>query len=308
MKYKQSAITEKILPKTYQKHLIDFINNLSTVRKCSMHSIHAYRSDIYTFLQWLYSQQLLVENVEYKHVRSFIRRESSNGKSNATLNRKISSLRSFFDMLCRSGYIQDNSASMFALFKKKKHLPNIISEIQLKDLLSFKIHTFLDLRDKTLFEFLYSTGCRISEALSIDAHEVINATSLIIFGKGKKERKVFLTSECVSLLSHYLQQRDQKIQHYKKPENALFINNNGRRLSRNGATWLLLQRLRNSHISSMSVHDFRHSFATHLLDNGLNIRVVQELLGHSNISTTQIYTHISRSNLIEQYKKAHPRG
>ena len=293
----------------YEEDIREFLDELSYIKKMSTHSVCAYENDIRKFIQWLIDKNLSLFSVSYKDMRAYIRYCSLLKYSKATLNRNISSLRQFFNRLIRVKKIEKNPALFLESFKKKISLPLVITQEQIKELFSFPINNFLDLRDKTLFEFLYSTGCRISEALSLNAKETYNASQLNIRGKGDKSRSVFITATLSHRIKEYLFEREKKLALLKRQETALFINDNGLRLTRNGASWLLKKRLQESKsFSSMSAHGFRHAFATHLLDNGLDVRVVQELLGHSSISTTQIYTHISKTHLLEKYKSAHPRA
>ncbi len=299
-------------PHEHEEYLRAFVEMLTHVLKASPCTIRAYETDLQAFFAWLHENNLSLAQVTHRHIRSYVRHRSTSGLTNTTLNRNISAIKQFFTMLVRRGICTQNPVALLPSFKKNTHMPNTLSLESINELLSFEVHSFLDLRDKCLFEFLYVTGCRISEALSLDAVEVVGKKELSIVGKGRKTRKVFFTPSLNELVKNYYEARGRALMQKGKAEEALFINEKGGRLSYSGATWLLEKRLKActafSGIPSMSLHGFRHSFATHLLDNGLDVRVVQGLLGHASINTTQVYTHVSRQQLLEAYQKAHPRG
>lgn len=298
--------------KEHEEYILTFIEELTYVTKASAHTIDAYHADVQLFLTWICENNLSLLSVSHRDIRSYVRHRSASKVSNATLNRNISAIKQFFAMLIRNRTCRHNPTALLQSFKKNTHIPNTMSVSSLDELLDFELRSFLDLRDKCLFEFLYGTGCRISEALSLDAMEVRERTHVSIMGKGRKLRRVFFTPSLIKLIKTYCLAREQKLIEKQRKEDALFINEKGSRLSCSGATWLLEKRLKEckalSEMPSMSLHGFRHSFATHLLDNGLDIRIVQDLLGHASINTTQIYTHVSKKRLLEAYQKAHPRG
>lgn len=295
-------------------HLLElYLKELKYVRGLSKHTINAYHDDIAMFIQWTSYKEKQIKKISYEDIRQFIKIKSMQNESNASINRRISSLKGFYAFLLEQGYVSHNPVSLMKSFKKSRHLPVLLDKLQIEALLDFPINNFLERRDQVLFEFMYSTGCRISEALSIDAVEVENPNqyALEILGKGKKKRKVFFTETLQKKLCIYLEERAKYCAHLTRKEyisEALFINYKGGRLSRAGATQRLHTRLEAQGLLHAYPHAFRHSFATHLLDNGLDVRVVQEMLGHSDISSTQIYTHVSRKKLLEDYKKAHPRA
>lgn len=301
--------------------LDDFIHELTHVKKLQHNSIVAYKTDIEQFMQWLDTHDKVPTTIQYNDLRLYFREIISvQHISNTTINRKISSIRRYYDYLVRKTIIDNNPAVLLKSVKKKKHLPILLQKQHLEGLLHFSVSNFLDFRDQVLYEFLFSTGCRISEALSVDCKEIIwilNARKkgiskgLGIMGKGNKKREVFFTEKLVQKLPHYLQEREEflaSVDTQGISRDALFINMRGTRLTRNGAYDRLQHHLKKKELSHIFPHAFRHSFATGLLDNGVNVREVQEMLGHSSITTTQIYTHISRAKIIESYKNAHPRA
>lgn len=287
---------------------VQYLNELIYVRKLSKNSILSYRNDLEIFEKWMKTNNLSYHNIKYEHVKKFIRTRSLERDTNATLNRRIASLRGYFDFLLKQKLISTNPVSLLKSFKKQKRLPQLFTKEQFLAILDFPICSFLDERDQVLFEFLYATGCRISEVLSLDVIEVQNKSNVSIKGKGDKVRIVFFTPILVKKIHLYLENRANYIYDIHKREEALFINCKGTRLTRVGAAGLLAKRLEKAQCIHASPHTFRHSFATGLLDDGLDVRIVQELLGHSSVSTTQIYTHISGKKLLEDYNKTHPRA
>ncbi len=298
--------------KEYEEYLLNFVTELTYVIKASTHTINAYHADLRLFLTWICENNLSLLHLSHRDIRSYVRYRSASKISNATLNRNISAIKQFFAMLIRSHNTTHNPIELVYSFKKDTRIPHTLNTNTIDKLLDFELHSFLDLRDKCLFEFLYVTGCRISETLSLDAVEVQGKISISIIGKGRKRRRVFFTPSLMQLIQSYCVEREKNLTKKSRKEEALFINKKGARLSCSGATWLLEKRLKKckalSHMPAMSLHDFRHSFASHLLDNGLDVRTVQALLGHESINTTQIYTQVSRKTLLEAYQKAHPRG
>ncbi len=305
------------LYKQVQAYLIE----LRFLRKLSEKSIQAYQSDILQCIDWLLSKNQNVYHCSYKTLRTYLRVLLDEKQSVATINRKMVALKGFFVMLERDGHVQSNPVVFLSALKKQKKLPSVMSMDQIQDILGMKAQNFLELRDLTLYHFMYSTGCRISEALSIDVSLFLKAReatasslaehlpeSLRIRGKGSKERYVFVTKKCQAQLAEYLPKRALYLQERRVQSEALFVNQHGKRLTRVGASGRLAQHLKKLGLGECHAHTFRHSYATHLLDKGLNIRLLQSMLGHSSINSTQVYTHVSRRQVIEQYKMSHPRG
>lgn len=293
-------------------YLALYCDELVHIKKLRPLSIAAYTSDISMFMAWIESKRVHVLDVDYGVLRQFVRIKSMQNETNVSINRYISSLRGLFMFLTREGFVAENPTVLLKSFKKNKHLPMLLEKKHLDMLLQFPIHSFLDLRDQVLFEFLYATGCRISEALSIDAIEMTSGSgvkqNISIMGKGGKRRVVFFTSILQEKMVGYLEKRQAFLAEKKMEEAALFVNYRGGRLSRVGAANRLNKRLRDNGMLESFPHAIRHCFATDLLDNGLDIRLVQEMLGHASIASTQIYTHLSRKKLLEDYKKTHPRA
>ena len=227
-----------------------------------------------------------------------------------TLSRKTAAIKSFCKYLNREGWLEHNPADLLTAPKKDKRLPAVISEIDmtafLDDFLSGEEP--LQLRNKAIFELLYSSGLRVSELVALDVESVQKQKGILrILGKGNKERIVPVGQQAQAAIAHYLE--DGRPLLVKQEEAALFLNNQGGRLTSRGVEYILEQYIRKGALKyKVTPHAFRHSFATHMLDNGADLRVIQELLGHESLSTTQIYTEVSRSHLQQIYRNAHPRA
>jgi len=284
------------------RYLDKFISYLEIEKNYSPHTILNYRIDLREFLK--FSEQTPVTKVDYHLLRKFLAQMRSKQYRSRTLARKLSSLRSFFRFLQREKIIKDNPAALLMSPKLEKTLPKFLSEPEMTQLIEApSTKTSSGRRDRAILETLYSTGVRVSElvALNIDQVDMIGNIAKVA-GKGKKERLVPIGDKALDAIRDYLQYR-------KHQSRALFLNRGGTRLTDRSVRNIL-----NKHIKAISVaqeispHVLRHSFATHLLNRGADLRSVQELLGHVNLSTTQIYTHVTTDRLKEVYNKAHPRA
>ena len=268
----------------------------------SSHTILNYRIDLEEFVKFL--DRTSVEAVVYVDLRRFLAQLKARRLKPRSLARKLSSLRSFFKFLQREKIIHTNPAKLLVTPKLDKPLPHFMSEEETVQLIespqSGKINSP---RDKAILEILYSTGIRVSELVGLNVDDVDFIGNIIkVMGKGKKERIVPIGNQALSALKEYLDRRqvDNKF---------IFVNKNGTRLSdrsvRNIINKYILEQAMAQHVTP---HMFRHSFATHLLNHGADLRSVQELLGHVNLSTTQIYTHLTTEKLKKVYDQAHPRA
>ena len=225
--------------------------------------------------------------------------------SDASVNRKVSCVRTFFSFLEREGHCKANPFSLVAVHSPQNKLPTILSPGEIATLLSLPVSDFSSLRDISLFALLYDSGCRISEVLGMREQDIAwIQRRILVKGKGRKERYVFFTEHTESLLKRYLSSKHER---FDTP--YLLCSNKGKQLpmSTVGSMFATYKR-RLGWQKSFTPHILRHSYATHLLDNGADIRLVQELLGHASISTTQIYTHVSQKRLEHVYKACHPHG
>ncbi len=229
----------------------------------------------------------------------------------STIARKLATLRSFYKFLVRRGYISGNPVATIRTPKQEKRLPKFLEVEQIEKLFSnCDTTTLLGARDRAILEMLYSTGIRVSELVALDIGDIdLGASVIHVRGKGKKERVIPIGPGAVKAVIHYLDLRRNGNQQARQDPNALFINKHGQRLSTRSVRRKLDKYLLAAGLDlSVSPHTLRHSFATHMLQRGADLRSVQEMLGHQSLSTTQIYTHLTDENLKTQYDKAHPRA
>jgi integrase/recombinase XerC len=247
-------------------------------------------------------------------IRGFLSHLDGKSYSAATMARKIATLRSFYRWLDKCGYVKANPMLMIRTPRQNKRLPKAISVEQVEKLLAAPDDaTLLGARDRAILETLYSTGIRVSELVGINRGDIDEAgQAVIIRGKGRKERIVPLGSHALSALNHYGKMLDQQAREEGRTpisSDPLFINKHGSRLSTRSVRRKVSKYLGEAGLDpDISPHTLRHSFATHLLDNGADLRSVQELLGHQSLSTTQVYTHLTTQRLRDAYNDAHPRA
>lgn len=258
------------------------------------------------------TERLLAADVEV--IRRFLARLSEQGYSAATMARKIATLRSFHRWAERTGWIQSNPMVLIRTPKQSKRLPKAITVDQIEKLLSAPNDgELLGARDRAILETLYSTGMRVSEVVGLNRGDLNEAGACVhVRGKGRRERVAPLGSHALAALRHYLQMLEAERPasgRSSSPEDPLFVNKNGTRLSSRSVRRKVAKYLVEAGLDpDISPHTIRHSFATHLLDNGADLRSVQELLGHQSLSSTQVYTHLTSARLRQAYDKAHPRA
>ncbi|MFQ6058598.1 MAG: site-specific tyrosine recombinase XerD [Anaerolineae bacterium] len=292
----------------------DFLTFISVEKGYSPNTLAAYRNDLTQFTDFL--EKASPPTADWTEVKrgtiiSYILHLKEREYASATVARKVAAIKSFFHFLVAEGTIEDDPTATLESPKVKKHLPRTLSREDVDRLLAepAKASTPKALRDKALLELIYATGMRVSEVVAMDVDDVnLASASVRCFGKGGKERIMPIYPRAVSALEEYLEKG--RLRFLKDPkEKALFLNPRGTRLTRQGL-WLIMKKyVEEAGITAhVTPHTLRHSFATHLLNGGASLRDVQELLGHSNISTTQIYTHVSSDRLREAYDEAHPRA
>ena len=282
-----------------------YLSFLTSVKGESENTRIGYENDLRQFGGYLERLDLGYQDVTASDAREYVRLLMEKFKERSML-RKLSALRMFYDYLMRGGIIDYNPFEDISLKRNEKRLPSVLTEKEVARLLSLKGDDFLSLRDHILFLFIYSTGARISEALSVDIFDIEWSERRIwITGKGNKQRFLFLNKSVVSELRDYVARREAYLDGHEC--DALFIGKNKERLTFSSAH-LIFNNARNvlSLDKNLSPHTLRHSFATHMLDHGADIRFIQELLGHESISTTQIYTHVSSKKLKKVYDETHP--
>lgn len=284
------------------RYLNKFITYLDIEKNYSKYTILNYRLDLEEFFEFI--DKTPIEKVDYLFLRRFLARLRTKKHRPRTLARKLSSLRSFFKFLNREGLIKENPAALVMSPKLDKILPKFLSEDEMNRLIdSVSLLKKAGRRDKAIMEVLYSAGIRVGELVGMDIRDIDLISNVAkVKGKGKKERLVPIGNKAVDAIRDYLTER-------KDQAAALFLNKCGTRLSDRSVRNIVNKYIYDASLhSKVSPHVFRHSFATHLLNHGADLRSVQELLGHVNLSTTQIYTHITTERLKKVYDKAHPRA
>ena len=287
-------------------HLIDsFLDSLYIEKGLSNNTVSSYRNDIKSFLLWIDKNSFNPLSINDSDANNYISKLFRDGLKSSSVNRKISSIKSFYTFLQKKKIIMKSPIADIVMPKQEKYLPVSISEEEVERLLnSPDLNIEIERRDKAIIELLYATGMRISELTNLKLTDIdINRSVLKVFGKGSKERLIPFGEKAAESISLYLKDRKD----LKSKE--IFLSNRGTKISR-GAFWQRIKiYLKRENLKiSISPHTLRHAFATHLLNRGADLRSVQILLGHSDLSTTQIYTHIAKQRLGEILKKHHPRG
>jgi len=275
----------------------------------STNTIVAYMRDLnqlYDFLQkYFETGEPQLDKIQKLYLRDYLRYLNQNQRSNRTLARKATTIRNFFAYCKRFELLQENPAASLKIPKFEKKLPKHFSEEEMQELLAVPdLSTKFGIRDRAILELIYSSGLRISEVCTVKVGQWENS-KIRVMGKGRKERIIPVTGKARSALKKYLKIRDSFVG--KEDPGELFLSKSGRALSTDVMREILSRYLNLvARTSGYSPHSLRHSFATHLLNRGADLRAVQEMLGHSNLSTTEIYTHITLRDLKESYKKFHP--
>ena len=289
-----------MIPFSY--YLDKFLSYLEIEKNYSLHTLVNYRVDLKELEDFLQGRDL--KQIDYFLLRKFFAYLTGKNLSKRSISRKISTLKSFFKFLVRESLLNDNPAASLIYPRLEKNLPKFLTEEDMRRVLEVvEEKEVWGLRDKALLEFLYSTGARVAETSSLRIEDVDLISGIVkVKGKGKKERLLPLGEPAILSIKNYL---DRRLYH----SSYLFINRRGGRLSERGIRMIVDKYIKKIALTvKVSPHTFRHSFATHLLNRGADLRSVQELLGHSSIATTQIYTHLSIDSLKKVYKRAHPRA
>ncbi len=280
-----------------------FLRYLEIQRDASAHTLRAYRKDLEAFAEYVKDKR--PERIELIDVRGFIAQQTKSGLNKATAGRRLASVRSFFKYLNREGYAVSNPAKLVSSPRTQKLLPRFLAVDDVFALVEKPQGIgFLIARDRAILELLYSSGLRVSEIAGLSVEDVNTREGLVkVRGKGKKERLVPVGSKAVDALKSYLVEKLL----LKKRTGAMFLNRRGTKLSERGVRRIVVKYAKLAGISGrMGPHVLRHTFASHLLQSGADLRVIQELLGHSSLSTTQKYTHLDITHLMDVYDKAHP--
>ena len=287
-----------------------FLGYRRATGRAAQKTLEAYANDLTAWTTFCQDHNLQdVGEVRPSDLRSFFAEGIQKGMARTSLARRLSCLRSFFDYLVQSEHLETNPARMLSLPKRAKPVPRFYYQEEVKALLeSIRGDDLWSARDRALLEFLYATGVRVSECVGLNVADIrLDDQLALVFGKGSKERYVIVGNIAVAAIRSYLEMRQGVYPAAKEP--ALFLNRRGGRLTDRS-----VRRILDAHIAKVaglqhiSPHAIRHSFATHLLDGDADLRVVQELLGHASLSSTQIYTHTTRERLVRIYQQSHPRA
>lgn len=278
----------------------------------SANTRQAYERDLRLFCKTLgFKNSDALVNVSREQITGYMTQLKEKGLAAATIARKLAAIKAFYRFMTAEGYMDANPAEVVEAGTKGIKLPRVLSEDEVVRLLNQPdITTAEGFRDRTMLEVLYATGMRVSELINLKLERVdLNMNYIIAFGKGSKERIVPLGSVAAEFLQQYLEKVRPKLTHAGRNTNIVFLAFGGHELTRQRFWQIIRACGRKANINkALTPHILRHSFATHLLDNGADLRSVQELLGHSDISTTQIYTHLTNKRLRDIYAKAHPRA
>ncbi|MFV1951091.1 MAG: tyrosine recombinase XerC [Nitrospinota bacterium] len=305
-----------------KRYIDEFKRYLEIERVASQHTIANYLSDLKQFCDFLRETVLCtsdsdsdidIKQIDNVVIRTFLGYLHKKRMRSSSMARKLATLRTFFKFLCREGYIEKNYAKVVATPKMEKRIPSFLPVDEIFQLIETPDQrTFLGLRDRAILEIFYATGIRVSELVSLNYDDLNQELRFIkVKGKGNKERIVPFGKKAAEALKEYLEKLEEtkRVKHWDIDQNGIFLNRNGGRLTVRGIRKIVDKHIKKSAIARhVSPHTLRHTLATHLLDGGADLRVIQELLGHVSLSTTQKYTHVTTDRLMEVYDKAHPRA
>ena len=308
-------IADNLLEKNF---VPQFMNYLRDEKNYSEMTLKSYKTDIIKLFIYLIEKNggIKLTDLSYRTIRDFLRTleyKTVNGEkyNRNTLLRILSGVKTFFKFLLLKNYIPRNPSKNVSSPKKEKYIPEFMFEDELENILKIPDrNTPAGMRDYLIMEFLYSTGLRVSELVNVKVMDSAGKDVLRVFGKGKKERMIPIGTVLKKTIYDFLPYRAMFLQKLNKDDNEyLFFNSKGGRISDRGVR-LIIEKyiLKSAMLKNVTPHTFRHTFATHLLNRGADIRAVQELLGHSSLSTTQIYTHVTTDRIKDAYNKFHPRA
>ena len=289
--------------------ITDFIYYLEDEKRLSFNTVSSYKTDLLDYQNYLNKVRKIndVIMIQQEDILSYISSLKRKNLSKTTIQRKVTTIKSFHSFLKQEQILDENVSSMIERPKKELKLPTVLSVEEICQMIdNIDTSTLVGIRNKAMIELLYSSGLRISELLDLNISDIhLNEKYLNVIGKGNKERIVPIGDEAIIALRKYIETSRSNLA--KKPGNLLFYNYQGNKLSRQAVFKYIKKLAKESGIEKeISPHTIRHSFATHLLEGGSDLRIVQELLGHEDIETTQIYTHIDHSKLKDVYLNTHP--
>ena len=294
-------------------YLQSFLTYLEVEKDCSEHTLNSYGKDLNAFAEFMHRRKdgvFLWEQIGTLDIRAYLSKLNDKQYARRTIARKISALRSFYKYLVRENVLEYSPLNKVHSPKLDKKLPTFLDEIEITELLELPDNKPLGLRDRAVLEMLYATGCRVSELVGLTLERVdLGNRFVMLLGKGNKERIVPIGHSCSEAMQRYYAVRLELMTKYQKSHEFIFINSHGGALTDRSVRRILEKYINmlamHKHVSP---HTIRHTFATHLLEHGADLRSVQELLGHANLSTTQIYTHITNERITAIYKQNHPRA
>ena len=285
---------KKLDQKIYLSKYIEYLND---IKGYSSNTITSYKNDIKQYLKYLSDK-----SINYYETEEYVKYLNKNKYAKSSINRKIASINKFYEWCQERNYLKETKYKKIKYIKQEKKLPDILTSNYINKLLnSLPTENPKNLRDRTIIELLYSSGLRVSELTNLRINDIKNNGSIKVLGKGNKTRILPMTNEAYKLIDSWIT-NSRSFYENEKSSDYLFIGVRGSKISARE-----VQRIVRSKLGTFP-HSIRHSFATHLLDGGADLRVVQEMLGHSDPSTTQIYTHVSKKKLKEKHKRTHPRG
>ena len=288
------------------RHLDPFLSHLEVVRHLSPHTISSYKRDLTAFFTFLKEKHDSGEEVRDHDIRGFVAQERRRGLSARSIQRALSSIRSFFNYLLDEEVVESNPAANISSPKSTQLLPKALDTDLVKRLLDFKPQGDIEIRDKAMVELLYSSGLRLSELCSLNMDSIsVRERSCRVVGKGNKTRDLPVGEKAIQSLRDWLLVRKNISSDSNK---ALFLNKNGKRISTRSVQLRLERLSKKRGLPMVNPHMLRHSFASHILESSGDLRAVQEMLGHSDIGTTQIYTKLDFQHLSKVYDDAHPRA
>ncbi len=300
----------KTTPEPMNKELSEFLAYLRHERNASAHTIVGYERDLRQLAEYLRESGVRWNRAGNVVLRGFLASLHERKLAKSTIGRKLAAMRSFYEFCVRRGRIAENPARLLATPKLERHVPSFLSEQEAAGLLDLPLTDKpIDLRDRAILELFYATGIRVSELVGIDLGDLHLGERLVrVRGKGKKERLVPFGRKAAAALQVYLRVRPG-LQAEASSESAVFLNYRGERLTTRSVQRMVRAAIRKTAVNrKISPHSLRHSFASHLLGRGADLRVIQELLGHSSLATTQKYTHVDLRQLLTVYRKSHPRS
>ena len=295
------------------KQLADFLINLQSDRNYSSKTVESYQRDIEKFYRFLLEEDIKADDVDLIVIRNFLSKEFMSGVSRRSCKRRLCALKHFYQYLVKTGQIETNPFNYVKSPKMEKKYPHILYSNQVEELLKENRNRtdLLASRDQAILELLYYSGVRASELVNIKLSDINTRNRVCrILGKGNKERIVPFTDTCALTIDKYIKEcRPKLAKHNEQISIYLFLNNRGEQLTTRGLEYILKNIEEKIGLNlGLHPHLLRHTFATHLLENGADLRVIQELLGHESINTTQVYTHVTEEGMKKEYLSAHPRA